>query len=151
MKFTPLDEEALNAQRGILKEGEADFEVMIANDKFSKSSGQPMIELKLKVWDCEGKEGIIFDYLVGNVQWKLHQFLASVGRLDLYESGDVNTDILLGMCGKALLKLQKDKTGKYPDQMRVTEYFIPSAPTENKKESTQSPASILANEDDIPF
>lgn len=123
MNFTPLSDEELNAQKGLLAPGVADFEVVEAKDEVSKSSGNEMIKLNLKVWDSQGKQGMVFDYLVSTVSWKIKQFFDAIGKPEIYNVGTITSQNLIGASGKATLGIQKDRTGKYGDQTKVVEYI----------------------------
>src|SRR5215831_10682064 len=75
MKFVP----SLNPGEGsAVPDGEYPFEVTDAQEKESKSSGNDMIELTLKI-----KGGTtVYDYLMPGVaesEWKVVNFLASIG------------------------------------------------------------------------
>lgn len=146
MNFTPLSEAELNAQRGILTPGHADFEVIEAIDTVSKSSGNPMIKLTLKAWDAEGRQGVVFDYLVSNAQWKIKNFFESIGRPETYDSGNIDATLLVGATGKAEIEIQKDTTGKYGDQPKIKDYVNK---TGSMKASVKDAAEIFG--EDIPF
>lgn len=149
MKYPVLSNEELVAQRGNLKPGQADFEVIAAKDDVSKK-GNPMVKLTLSIWDSEGRQGQIFDYLVSNVQWKIKGFFDSIGNPEAYESGEIDADVIVGACGKVQLVMQKDISGKYGDQIKVRDYLKAGEIKESQK-PTSDPASILGGEDDIPF
>lgn len=145
MQFTPKTKEELDAEKSMLAIGEADFEVTKATDKIS-SKGNPMIELQIKVWDKDGKQGTLFDYIVSNVHWKMLQFFASIGAPDLYFEGDIDPNMLVGMTGRAILAVQKDKTGKYSDKIVISEYLEKSNATKNATTKSDEPDDFL---DDI--
>lgn len=123
MRYNVLSENELTRQRIPLIPGESQFEVVAAKETISKSSGNPMIKLELKVWDPKGKQGIVFDYLTSTMQWKLKHFLEAIGLGNRYETGDVDTDELLGRSGKLETHIQKDKSGQYGDQIKVRDYI----------------------------
>jgi hypothetical protein len=142
MRFTPLTKEQLAAQRGVLKPGPAEFMVTEAKEDTSKSSGNPMIKLTVKVWDDDGREGTVFDYLLESVQWKLAAFFESIGRPELYESGELDPVVLVGLTGRCKLQTQKDSTGKYADQTKIVDYLKPDS---------KKPKSNLLEDEDDPF
>lgn len=143
MKFDPLSDEELKKQRGVLTPGPANFEILEAADTVSKSSGNPMIKLQLRVWDKDGREGIIFDYLTSNAQWKIKNLLESIGCIDLYGSGEIDPGALVGSGGNAIIFIEKDRTGQYGDSVKIRDYVIKP---QNKETTT-----ALASDDDIPF
>lgn len=144
MRFDPLSEEDLQKQRGVLTPGLADFEVIESVDTLSKEKKTPMIKLTLKVWDCNGTEGFIFDYLVSTVQWKIKRFFDSIGNPDSYLSGNMEASSLIGNAGKAVLEIQKDRSGKYGDQIKIKDYF-------RVGDATLKDAKEVMGGEDIPF
>ncbi len=143
MRFSPKSKEEIAAERGVLKAGEGEFIVTEALETTSKS-GNEMMKLKLKVWDSEGREGMVFDYLINNVHWKLYNFFESIGNLEAYEAGVLDPLVLIGAAGKCKLGIQKDATGKYGDQTKIVDYLKPgSEPTKHK--------NLLDEEEDDPF
>ena len=137
MKYKPLTDEELNSQRGLLKPGEVDFEVIKAREKLSKA-GNHMIELMAKVWDKDGKTANIFDYLLDSQAWKIKHFWESVGLSENYPKGDMEVEALIGLGGKCVIVTQKDETGKYGDQTKIKDYL--------KKDGKE-----IKKEDDVPF
>lgn len=147
MRFQPMSEkEAL--EQNLLQPGTYDFEVISAEDKQSESSGNDMIALKLRIFTDTG-EKTVFDYLVFTEknQFKIRRFCETTGMLSRYESGELAAEDCENRCGKAVLGIQKDKTGQYPDRNTVKEYCKPGEPT--AKATTEANASFDA--DNIPF
>lgn len=138
--FTPKTEEELNANN-LLTPGIANFEVVQAMQKVSKS-GNSMIEMKLRIWDRNGKEKIIHDYLVDipSMSYKIKHFCDSTEMSDKYEQGCFSDVDCIGKTGKLKIIISKDKTGGYPDKNSVADYLT----TESKKEDA-------FHDDDIPF
>lgn len=146
MRFEPLSDAELAAQRGTLKPGPADFEVIDAKEALSKA-GNEMVKLTLRVWDSEGRQGQLFDYLLGNAQWKIKSFYQSIGNPEAYEAGLIDPLNLSGASGKAILTIQKDP--KYGDQVRIQNYVMPGVKKETKE--AKDPDSIRDEGDDVPF
>ena len=79
MTFTyePITAEQVEKERQypLLDPGIYNFQVIESTFKTS-STGNPMIVLKLMIWDKNGKEFIVFDYLVGTngMAWKTRHF-----------------------------------------------------------------------------
>lgn len=122
MKFTPLTEAELLRQTMQIQEGPVDFCIQEANEKIS-SAGNNMIEMKLKVYDSEGIQALIFDYITPHSQWRIKQLLESVGYADVYEKGEVPANFLVGLNGKAFAVIQKDKKGVHPPKP-VIKYYM---------------------------
>lgn len=145
-KYEPKEEKDLI---DLLEEGEGNYEV--ASAKFKKShSGNPMIELVLKVWDKAGNQGTIFDYLLLNDKnfslRKIRHFWVSCGEPEIYERGGFNASDCENRGGKLIITIQKDKTGKYPDKNAVADYVA-----SNGGEKKQQQAGEPLVDDDIPF
>lgn len=147
LQFTPKKEEELI---DLLEIGECDYQVYAAERKESKSSGLPMIELRMKIWDKNGQEGIVFDYLMLNDNKfslrKIRHFCYSNGLEDFYENGKLNAFDCLNKSGKCKIGIQKDKMGQYPDKNVIADYLL-GKPQDKSKYVPESEAL----NDDIPF
>jgi hypothetical protein len=145
MKFQPKSEsEIINA--GLLEEGIYDFNVSYAEDKVSRA-GKDMIELKLTVFDKEGKEKIIRDYLLEAMSFKLRHFCEVTGLIEKYNKGEFTADDCLGKSGKVSIKIQKGDVnpngGFYPDKNSVKDYVKSELKQVENKDNFES--------DDVPF
>jgi hypothetical protein len=136
MNFEPKTEKEI-AESKLMPKGEYDFEVVDAFEKLSKSSGKPMIELKLKL--LHGKGGrTITDYLPAERQEKLRHAADACGLLDKYNAGSVSNGDFLGKRGRLKLGIEKDKTHTYPDKNVVLDYVIASRLSEGAGSSPLS-------------
>lgn len=150
--FDPKNEHELV---DLLQEGEGDYEVLNAEEQISKTSGNPMIKLTLKVWDKAGEHQNIFDYLILNPNKyslrKIRHFCYSNGMQDFYESGKLSSADCIGKTGKCTIKTDYDAAGKYAPKSVIADYTINNnSATESaapKKSGTEAPAF----DDDIPF
>ena len=96
----------------VLQEGEAKFQIIEAVDVVSKEAlNQGIVEptqirVKMKVWDVNGKQGICFDYIPYNpdYRWKLGKFLCAIGMEKLSESGDIDPLLFSERAGKCIVK-----------------------------------------------
>jgi hypothetical protein len=147
----PLSREA--AKIGdLIPPGNYAFEVIDASDEISKSSGKDMIKLKLKIYMPDGRERIIFDYLMESVQYKLAHFFECVGLWDKYESGNVNADSCWGKSGELKIYIQKDKTGMYGDRSSVADYLPTPEQAAKKHDAVVAKAKGAEFVDsDLPF
>ena len=68
MEFKPCTEQEL-AERKLWAKGTYDFEIPDAFEKLSKSSGNPMIELKVRIFKPDGSSRVISDYLLEPVSY----------------------------------------------------------------------------------
>lgn len=160
--FEPKSEQEIDAMM-VWPAGEYDFEVEDATWGESKSSGKPMITLKLKVFDEQGRWQYVTDWLVASSEAlplrKLRHYCAATGSMDAYESGDLNNFMGQGAAGR--LNLVIEKRDDYPEKNKVADYVDPGkGATATKPELQGVPASqtkraMQATADDsdpeIPF
>jgi hypothetical protein len=151
--FTPKSEKELQSMN-LIDVGQYPFEVLAAHDKDEKGQpliskkGNSMIKLKLKVWDINGNERVIYDYLVAmdNMIYKIKHFCDSVGLTVQYEQGRFSAHDCLGKSGTLDIVIQKDKTGQYADKNAVKDYVV----TVNSK-TAQVNNEVPFDDDDVPF
>jgi hypothetical protein len=147
VRYVPKTEEQL-AEEALLQDGTYDFSVIETDDKPSKK-GNDMITLKLCVFDGDGEQRHIFDYIaMGNPfgEKKLRRAANSCGLLETYNTGNLKDDDFLGVSGKLLLK-QQSGTPDYPLPKNVVADYLP-------REDGYVPPTKPAREiidDDIPF
>lgn len=151
MRFQPKSDAELRQERGLIEPGLCQFEIVSAEETKSKA-GNDMLKLILKVWDKNGREGTIFEYLTADFQWKLKSLCVAIGKASLYESGSITPDDLVGHSGQAEIYIAKDKTGKYGDAPKVkhfhTEQPIKADDPTKKGGSPNEPPNF---DEDIPF
>lgn len=133
----------------LIPPGNYQFEVMEAKESISKA-GNDMIELKLKVFMPDGRERILFDYLMEKLEYKLAHFFECVGLFDKYSAGDVSADDCWGKSGELKVHIQKDKNGQYPDKSAVADYLLTPAQSAAKVERKVAAKDEFIN-DEIPF
>jgi hypothetical protein len=121
MRVQPQSEEEIN-ESGLYPAGTYDFEVLEAQDQTSKS-GNEMIMLKIAIFNSDGASRHCFDYLVSTpgASFKVRHFCESVGILSQYESGEIDTDTLVGRSGRAKIKIDKGN-GDFPAKNAVVDY-----------------------------
>lgn len=146
MRFQVLNNDLLNQQRCELKPGRADFQIVAATECLSKN-GNNMLKLQVRVWDCEGEEGTIFDYITSNAQWKIKQLLEAVGQGEQYETGEINSHSLENKSGKCVLLINKDP--KYGNQPKIKFYI--SAHVESELPPFDKKEEVEESKGDIPF
>lgn len=143
MRFTYKTEEQLQQEKPMLAEGGADFEIKTAEEKVSKN-GNPMIECKIQVWDKNGASGVIFDYIVSNLSFKIKSVCDSIGHPEWYAPNvDLEAQALVGQTGKCFLKLERSQDVQYPPRMKIS-YYIEA------QEETTKVAHNLEKRDDRP-
>lgn len=156
-RYTPKTEEECQKalQYPMLEPGIYDFQVISAEYKTS-SKGNPMIALKLCVWNEDGKQFHIFDYLVATekMEWKTKHFCDSVGLSKEYESGAFNEDLCANRCGKASIIYQagqkKPDGSYYADKNAVEDYVVTDKGSLKYDPNAQGKEKGFFN-DDIPF
>lgn len=123
MKFQPKTEKQI-AEEGLMPEGVYSFEVSGAKDAVSKN-GNDMIELKLRIFDNEGNSrGMITDFLMEKIAYKLRHAADACGVLDKYESGEILACDFENKMGEVKVRIQKDKNGQYPDKNIIADYVV---------------------------
>lgn len=141
MKFAPKTEDQINNE-GLLRAGIYPFEIIEASDQQSKS-GNDMIKLAIKVWDSEGSEHYVYDYLLESMAYKLRHAAEACSLLDKYESGELLASDFVNKTGSLKIAIKKDKMGQYPDSNQVNDYIF-------NRESQQALSASVAH-DEIPF
>jgi hypothetical protein len=125
MKFQPKTEKEI-AEENLLPKGEYNYEVIAAEEKKSKS-GNDMIAVKLRIFVGEDHGVTLTDYLMEAMARKLRNFCAQNGLLPQYESGTLRASDCEGKSGIAYVKIEKDKTGAYPDKNAIADYPVKRA------------------------
>src|SRR5690348_13902910 len=148
---TPLSQEELK-QGDLVKKGEYDFLVVDAQEAVSKS-GNDMIKLQLKIWTEDGRERIVFDYLLEALPFKTGHFAESVGLVAKYREGVLLAHDCIDKCGRLKLGIQEDKSGVYPPKNNVMDY-IPTDEIQAEKSAAKVAAAKAGDpdlNDDLPF
>lgn len=153
--YDPLTEEEVQKERqfALLEPGTYDFTVTKAT--FSKSQkGNPMIELQLLTWDNEGKERVVFDYLVSTagMNWKIRHFCEAVGLKAEYEARKFSEDLCPNARGRAIISIQKGKQkpdgSYYKDKNVVDDYVILDNSSQQK---VANDPNTMPFDDALPF
>lgn len=149
MKFSPLSEKEAAAQSANLwPDGEYDYTVRAAEEKLS-GAGNEMTELQVTVFDSEGTEKLVYDYLVSSPKsaWKIRHFAASCGLLSKYETGSLEAFEMVGRPGRCVLASRPAKDG-YPAKNVIRDY-VATSQAQQTKTPAKAPADDLS--DEIPF
>jgi len=125
MKITPRTEDYFKS-RNLMDPGIYNFVVVHAEEKRSKTSGDEMIEVVLKVNDINGREHKVFDYLMDKepMDYKIRHIYQCADLLNKYESGEISASDLVNVVGKVKIQIRKDKTGQYGDKNVVQDYLV---------------------------
>jgi len=90
MRFTPKSETELSMTK-LLKPGIYDFYVEYAEEAVSKK-GNEMIKVTLNTWDQEGKQYVLYDYLLEAMAYKLKHFAEATGLGEQYHNGQLSAE-----------------------------------------------------------
>lgn len=161
----------------LLPDGEYDFEVSEAKDKTS-NAGNEMIALTLKVWDINGKEFYVRDWLMEQnprAKMKMLRFCQTTGITESYDAGSIDQNVCFALAGRVLIGHQDSPD--FGPQNRVIDYLptvdqisqdipaeyaekppllgVPAAQTNAARQAAdeQTRANIAAGVDDdgVPF
>jgi hypothetical protein len=159
--YEPLTEqEAMQERFQLLKEGEYDAVIAASLDKVSASSGNPMMDMTIQVYDENGKGYDVRDFLVftKGMMWKVVHFADSAGLLEQYESGKLCSEVAVGNRVRVKIVIEegseipKDKLKgkpigtKYSSKNKVEDYIKRSEHKTSAKKTTDDPFE----DDDIP-
>lgn len=145
MKFTPKTDREIQLAM-CADPGEYDFEVVGAEDGVSKSSGNPMTTITLKVFVGQSEKSIK-DYLMEKLQYKLKHFMYAVGLGAEYEAGGLDAHALIGRSGKLVLGIQQQEG--YGPKNTVKDYVVPGK--ESAAPKAQKAAVASSTHDEPPF
>lgn len=139
-----------------IEPGVYDFQVLKAEQKRSKSGNQ-MIELTLAVWDANGVQRHIFDYLVSmpSMVYKIKHFCDTVGLTKEYLAGCLNVNDCVDKCGKAEIIIQKGNQkpdgSYYPDKNAVKDYVVTDKDAVKADLVKPNNNGSEFKDDDLPF
>jgi hypothetical protein len=172
--YEPLTEQqALEARYQLLPKGRYQGHIFMAEDKISRTSGNPMTEVVIHVKDKNGQKMEIKDFLtyVPGMQWKIRHCAQATQTLDHYENKRFCGEVIKGKDVIVEVDIQegnlipdeklngKPEGSKYPNKNIIVDYVVEN----NIKSSTLSPLGasplplnkpIPGNEfinDDLPF
>ncbi len=129
------EQEAIEERFNLLKEGEYDAVITVSHDKQS-STGNPMMDVTLQVFDDQGKSRDVRDFLVftKTMMWKVIHFADSAGLLTQYEQGKLCSEVAVGQRVRVKINIEeggeipadklkgKPAGSKYPDKNKVDDY-----------------------------
>ena len=141
--YTPKSDEQLDRE-GLLTPGEKDFEIIETSDKPSKS-GSPMYTLTMTIFDNDGSERTVWDYIVfGNNygERKFRHAASACGLMTEYEAGNLNHTHFMGKCGRCEIDIQ-EAGGGYGAKNVVKNYV--------KRDDPHKPAVKEELSDEVPF
>jgi hypothetical protein len=144
-------------RKSLLKPGIYDGEVMRAEETTSKSSGNPMIKLKVRIFH-DGGEAHLYDYITSTQVEKLCAFCDAVGLSKEYDAGDVKSDDMEGRPFRAKIGIEDEKPkedgeGNWPAKNKVKDYLPRNEKDGGRKveKPEPTPAEADAEKEDLPF
>lgn len=150
MSYQPKSDDQLDKE-GLMQSQICDFEVKESTEGKSKSSGNEMITLALKVFDADGNVQTIWDYIVFGTNFGERKFkhaAKACGLLNEYNAGSLSYREFEGKTGKCEIDIQEAQNG-YGAKNVVKEYIekegIGDEPVKKK------PAEAAPIDDEIPF
>jgi len=157
MRFKAHTDEELNAQ-DIWPVGEYSFEVLekiggakeICTANTKSKAGNDMIVLVLKVFNQQGDEQIVIDYLLEATPKKLKRAAYACHLGESYEAEILHASDFVGKTGTLKLTIQPERpkadgSGNYPSKNSVADY-IPVQVTPAPRKEDLPPL-----DDEIPF
>lgn len=157
MEFEPKTREQAEEESKfpVWAAGIYDFEVTKAVEKVSKKGNQ-MIEVTLKVFNDEGKEQLVFDYLMAAFPLKLIDACECMGLSTEYNNGCLQPYQLEGKTGKLRLNIRPKTTDKasgkeYPEKNDVHGYVIGEVSTRPSSTEGHPAFEDTPNYDEVPF
>jgi len=149
------ESEAQQERFQLLKEGTYNAYIEKSEDRVS-STGNPMMDITLSVYDNDGRPHTVRDFLVftKGMMWKVIGFANSAGIYKEYEDGALCSEVALGHKVRVKIGIEqgsiipndklKDKVpgARYPDKNKVAEYLMREDAQEQIKNDL---------DDDIPF
>lgn len=140
-KFMPQSEEQIIKESLIPDKTICDVEIVDAEDTISKTTGNEMIKLTIKVF-YEGREFIMFSYITFGDAHMARLTLArscnSFGIMDAYNKGSISAHDYMGKSGKAKIRLKDDPT--YGLKNEIAEFIKRAEPMDKS-----------VSEDEVPF
>lgn len=132
------------------QDGECIFEVIGAKLGNSKSSGESMMTLNVKLTDAHATSEVTDEHIVEKTLWKLKNLLKGSGRSEMFTQ-EIKPKLkdYIGLKGKCKTKLEQ--VGGFPAKHIISSYII----SEPIKTTPQSEAPVIPSgpfiDDTIPF
>lgn len=148
LNFKPKTESDLK-RASLAPAGEYPFDVLQASEEVSKKTGNPMIKVKLGIYNGDRIGAHVFDYLITTMEAKLRHFCDTTGLLAKYEAGTLCAQDCMGRSGTVRLVID-DKDPAYEPKNAVKDY-VPRKAKALRAELPPGVAQKLNDDSDIPF
>ena len=147
MRINPISrEEAQQTEYPLFAEGDYRYRVLEATETES-AKGNAMLKVKITAFDDQGKQMHIYDYLLPEhekMRFRLRQFMESLALIEVYDSGQLDSQQVVGRSGIVRIGQQPEQNG-YPARNVVVRYLE----TDFKIEAP--PITETKKDDEIPF
>lgn len=122
----------------VLASGQASFTVSGFEPTQSKENKTPMIKLTLDCVDHKGTKGKVFDHLVctEKASWRIADFLDAIGKGELYATGNINSEQVMGAQGHCSLLTEKSEKSSTGHRTDVKHYLIPEGQAQDPSTHT---------------
>lgn len=145
MPLVPLSKDKLTDMK-LLPQGTYDFEVVKAVEGATKTKGDPMVTLDLRVFKPDGGAIFVKDWLINmdnySAQHKIAAFCEATGATEVGEG-------CVGASGQVILGVEDND--QYGPQNKVLGYKLPGASKAAPKREQAAPAVAVEEDDSIPF
>lgn len=152
---SPIPENA-DGSFAVLDPGEYWFRVVDLDQVYSEKTSAPMAKIRIEVRDQDGQRGTCYENLVlsDKAIWKVAQFFNSVGERKPGEAYKPRWNAIVGLFGRAKLKIEKDNKGI--DRNKVDAFVERSERTPPPPDWVREPVAAKQPveqlpADDIPF
>lgn len=167
MKFQPKSDEQLAKEeqaRTLWEKGIYSYEI-ISHVKFGSNTiqtcdtvskkGNDMLVLVVKLFNDDGRESVVVDYITGDMGFKFKHVAYANGLGAQYDAGELNAIDFVGKCGKAKVGISKGKpkddgSGNYPDKNCINDYLVDDG-SEASVNGVVAKAATPIHDDSIPF
>ena len=157
------EQEAMAERFQLMKEGIYDAVITASQDTTSASSGNPMMDMTVTVYDENGKTHDVRDFLVFTKQmmWKVVHFAESAEIQKEYAEGKLCSQVAINRTVKVKINVEpgseipQDKLkgkplgSKYPDKNKVEDYLPKGEQGAKGVPNGDTPPPFT--DDDIPF
>ena len=168
MKFTPKSDEQIEKEqreRMLWDKGVYSYEILeyvtfgtktIKTCDTQSQKGNDMMQLVVKLFNDDGRESVLIDYITESLAFKLKHLAYSHGMGQQYDAGELHAPDFIGKCGKAEVGVSKGKKkedgsdDKYPDKNSIVDYVVDGGADQSSMPPPGHPANAPID-DTIPF
>jgi len=142
MRFQPKSDEELQkeeSKRMLWDKGVYSYEIIpyvtfgtktIQTCDTKSSAGNDMLVLVVKLFNDDGRESVVVDYITSAMGFKFKHVAYANGLGSQYDTGELHAIDFVGKCGKAKVGVSKGKAKddgsgeNYPDKNCINDYLV---------------------------